>query len=75
MFAAQSLNDIVETYGQHNTILDNCFLYPAFGALDPLTQDKVSEGDEGTAEPGRRPGHRPRPDAQPARRSGGPPAK
>jgi type IV secretion system protein VirD4 len=43
MFAAQSLNDIVETYGQHNTILDNCFLYTAFSALDPLTQDKVSK--------------------------------
>ena len=42
MFAAQSLNDIVETYGPHNTILDNCFLYTAFAALDPLTQDKVS---------------------------------
>jgi type IV secretion system protein VirD4 len=43
MFAAQSLNDIVETYGQHNTILDNCFLYTAFSALDPLTQEKVSK--------------------------------
>jgi type IV secretion system protein VirD4 len=43
MFAAQSLNDIVETYGPHNTILDNCFLYTAFAALDPLTQDKVSK--------------------------------
>lgn len=42
MFVAQSLNDIVETYGQHNTILDNCFVYTAFSALDPLTQDKVS---------------------------------
>ena len=37
MFAAQSLNDIVETYGPHNTILDNCFVYSAFSALDPLT--------------------------------------
>lgn len=43
MFAAQSLNDIVETYGSNNTILDNCFLYTAFAALDPLTQDKVSK--------------------------------
>jgi len=42
MFVAQSLNDIVETYGQHNTILDNCAVYTAFSALDPLTQDKVS---------------------------------
>lgn len=43
MFVAQSLNDIVETYGQHNTILDNCAVYTAFSALDPLTQDKVSK--------------------------------
>jgi type IV secretion system protein VirD4 len=42
MFVAQSLNDIVETYGPNNTILDNCFVYTAFAALDPLTQDKVS---------------------------------
>jgi type IV secretion system protein VirD4 len=42
MFAAQSLNDIVETYGPHNTLLDNCFVYTAFSALDPLTQEKVS---------------------------------
>jgi len=43
MFVAQSLNDIVETYGTHNTILDNCAVYTAFSALDPLTQDKVSK--------------------------------
>lgn len=42
MFVAQSLNDIVETYGPNNTILDNCHVYTAFSALDPLTQDKVS---------------------------------
>lgn len=42
MFVAQSLNDIVETYGPHNTILDNCHVYTAFSALDPLTQEKVS---------------------------------
>ena len=43
MFVAQSLNDIVETYGVNNTILDNCAVYTAFSALDPLTQDKVSK--------------------------------
>jgi type IV secretion system protein VirD4 len=43
MLVAQSLNDIVETYGPNNTILDNCFVYTAFSALDPLTQDKVSK--------------------------------
>jgi len=42
MFVAQSLNDIVETYGPHNTLLDNCYVYTAFAALDPLTQEKVS---------------------------------
>ncbi len=42
MLVAQSLNDVVETYGQHNTILDNCHVYTAFAALDPLTQEKVS---------------------------------
>lgn len=42
MFVAQSLNDIVETYGPNNTLLDNCFVYTAFAALDPLTQEKVS---------------------------------
>ncbi|MBB3893414.1 type IV secretion system protein VirD4 [Phenylobacterium haematophilum] len=42
MFVAQSLNDIVETYGPNNTILDNCHTFTAFSALDPLTQDKVS---------------------------------
>lgn len=43
MFVAQSLNDIVETYGVNNTIIDNCHVYTAFSALDPLTQDKVSK--------------------------------
>jgi type IV secretion system protein VirD4 len=42
MLVAQSLNDIVETYGPNNTILDNCHVYTAFAALDPLTQEKVS---------------------------------
>jgi type IV secretion system protein VirD4 len=42
MLVAQSLNDLVETYGPHNTLLDNCAVYTAFSALDPLTQDKVS---------------------------------
>lgn len=42
LLVAQSLNDVVETYGPHNGILDNCHVYTAFSALDPLTQDKVS---------------------------------
>lgn len=51
MFVAQSLNDIVETYGPNNTILDNCFIYTAFAALDPITQDKVSRLTGTIAEP------------------------
>jgi len=43
MFVAQSLNDIAETYGPNSTLLDNCLVYTAFAALDPLTQDKVSK--------------------------------
>lgn len=43
MLVAQSLNDVVETYGVNNTLLDNCHVYTAFSALDPLTQDKVSK--------------------------------
>lgn len=42
MLVAQSLNDIVETYGPHNSILDNCHVYTTFSVLDPLTQEKVS---------------------------------
>lgn len=53
MLVAQSLNDIVETYGPHNTILDNCAVYTAFSALDPLTQDKVSRLTGTISEPRR----------------------
>lgn len=42
MFVAQSLNDIIETYGPNNTIIDNCHVVTAFAALDPITQDKIS---------------------------------
>ena len=37
------LREEMRTYGPHNTILDNCHVYTAFSALDPLTQDKVSK--------------------------------
>lgn len=43
MFVAQSLNDIIETYGPHNTILDNCAVYTAFSAADPLSQEAISK--------------------------------
>lgn len=51
MCVAQSLNDIVETYGANNTLLDNCHVYAAFAALDPLTQEKVSRLTGSVAEP------------------------
>ena len=51
MLVAQSLNDIVETYGPHNTILDNCHVFTAFAALDPLTQEKVSRLTGSISEP------------------------
>lgn len=50
MFVAQSLNDIAETYGAQNAILDNCHVYTAFAALDPLTLDKVSRLSGSVAE-------------------------
>ena len=37
------LRDEFVAHGAHNTILDNCHVYTAFSALDPLTQDKVSK--------------------------------
>jgi hypothetical protein len=37
------LREELRADGQHNTILDNCHVYTAFSALDPLTQDKVSK--------------------------------
>ncbi|KAK0330810.1 hypothetical protein LTR94_031363, partial [Friedmanniomyces endolithicus] len=43
LFVAQSLNDIVETYGTHNTILDNCYVFTAFSALDAVSLDQVSK--------------------------------
>jgi type IV secretion system protein VirD4 len=38
-------------YGPHNGILDNCHVYTAFSALDPLTQDKVSRLTGTVSEP------------------------
>jgi type IV secretion system protein VirD4 len=39
----QSFNDIIEAYGPHNTILDNCHLLAAFGSADPVTCQKISQ--------------------------------
>ncbi|MDZ4373348.1 MAG: type IV secretory system conjugative DNA transfer family protein [Phenylobacterium sp.] len=36
------VDDPVGGYGVNNTILDNCHVFTAFAAQDPLTQDKVS---------------------------------
>ncbi|WP_313102057.1 type IV secretory system conjugative DNA transfer family protein [Brevundimonas sp.] len=37
------LREEMRADGPNNTILDNCAVYTAFAALDPLTQDKVSK--------------------------------
>ena len=39
----QSFNDILEQYGPHNTILDNCHVLTAFASSDPVTQQKISQ--------------------------------
>ncbi len=39
----QSFNDVVEQYGPHNTILDNCHVLTAFAAADPVTCQRVSQ--------------------------------
>ena len=39
----QSFNDIIEQYGLHNTILDNCHVLTAFASSDPVTQQKISQ--------------------------------
>lgn len=38
----QSFNDIVEAYGPHNTIIDNCHLLITFASADTITQDRIS---------------------------------
>ena len=39
----QSFNDIVEAYGSHNTIIDNCHLLVAFASADTSTQHRISQ--------------------------------
>ncbi len=39
----QSFNDIIEQYGPHNTILDNCHILTTFASSDPVTQQKISQ--------------------------------
>jgi len=39
----QSFNDIVEQYGPHNTIIDNCHVLVCFASADTLTQQRISQ--------------------------------
>ena len=39
----QSFNDIVEQYGPHNTIIDNCHLLVCFASADTFTQQRISQ--------------------------------
>lgn len=39
----QSLNDVVEQYGPHNSILDNCHVIAAFASADSITQQRISQ--------------------------------
>jgi type IV secretion system protein VirD4 len=43
MIIVQSFKDIVEAYGQHNTIVDNCHVIVAFATADNDTASKISE--------------------------------
>lgn len=39
----QSFNDIIEAYGPHNTIIDNCHVLCCFASADTVTQRRISE--------------------------------
>ncbi len=39
----QSFNDIIEKYGPHQTILDNCHVTSVFACADTVTQQRVSQ--------------------------------
>lgn len=43
MIIVQSFKDIVEAYGQHNTIVDNCHVIVAFATADSETARKISD--------------------------------
>ncbi|MDD2859536.1 MAG: type IV secretory system conjugative DNA transfer family protein [Acidiphilium sp.] len=43
MLTVQSFKDIIEAYGQHNTIIDNCHVTVAFASADNDTTRKISE--------------------------------
>jgi type IV secretion system protein VirD4 len=39
----QSFNDIIEYYGPHNTIIDNCHILCCFASADTVTQQRISQ--------------------------------
>lgn len=43
MIIVQSFKDIMETYGPHNTIIDNCHVVVAFATADSDTAKRISE--------------------------------
>jgi type IV secretion system protein VirD4 len=43
MIIVQSFKDIIEAYGQHNTIVDNCHVIVAFATADNDTARKISD--------------------------------
>lgn len=43
MIIVQSFKDIIEAYGQHNTIVDNCHVIVAFATSDNDTAAKISD--------------------------------
>ena len=43
MIVIQSFNDIIEAYGPHNTIIDNCHILTAFASADTVTQQRISQ--------------------------------
>jgi type IV secretion system protein VirD4 len=43
MIIVQSFKDIVEAYGPHNTIIDNCHVIVAFATADTDTAKRISE--------------------------------
>jgi type IV secretion system protein VirD4 len=39
----QSFNDIIEQYGPHNSVIDNCHILVAFASADTTTQQRLSQ--------------------------------
>ena len=43
LLVVQSFSDIIEQYGVHNTIIDNCHIVVAFAAADTISQSRISQ--------------------------------